>query len=107
MTTATRDPATPYTFDNDANTDGPMLTALGQMFDEFSLRRLTSAGIKAGARCLEVGAGAGTIATWMADQVGETGELLATDRPTVNLMSSTHAVSCNTFRSVRRSSPNW
>jgi SAM-dependent methyltransferase len=56
-----------------------MLGALGEMFDEFTARRLTAAGIKEGARCLEVGAGAGTVATWMAEQVGSTGEVIATD----------------------------
>lgn len=79
MTTATRDPATPYTFNNDKPTAAQMLHALGQMFDEFTAVRLTKAGVREGARCLEVGAGAGTVAAWMADQVGPTGEVIATD----------------------------
>jgi ubiquinone/menaquinone biosynthesis C-methylase UbiE len=79
MTNATKDPLSPYTFNNDRPTAGSMLNALGQMFDEFSARRLEAAGVKEGARCLEVGAGAGTIATWMAERVGETGEVIATD----------------------------
>lgn len=32
-----------------------------------------------GASCLEVGAGAGSIACWLAEQVGQTGHVLATD----------------------------
>ena len=32
-----------------------------------------------GARCLEVGAGSGSMALWMAARVGETGHVLATD----------------------------
>jgi ubiquinone/menaquinone biosynthesis C-methylase UbiE len=79
MTTATRDPESPYTFSNDVPTAGQMLGALGEMFDEFTARRLIAAGVKEGARCLEVGAGAGTVATWMAEQVGSTGEVIATD----------------------------
>lgn len=78
-TAATRDPAKPYTFDNDVPTAARMLAALGEMFDEFTARRLVAAGVRAGARCLEVGAGAGTVATWMAEQVGATGEVVATD----------------------------
>ena len=33
----------------------------------------------AGARCLEVGAGAGSVASWLAEQVGQDGQVLATD----------------------------
>jgi ubiquinone/menaquinone biosynthesis C-methylase UbiE len=47
--------------------------------DEFSTARLLEAGVTAGKRCLEVGAGAGTIAVWLADQVGPTGSVIATD----------------------------
>lgn len=88
MTTAASDPSTPstpytrstpYTFDNSAPTGGPMLTALGQMFDEFTAARLVKAGVRPGARCLEVGAGAGTVAVWMAEEAGPSGEVIATD----------------------------
>lgn len=79
MTTAARDPSTPYTFDNSAPTGGRLLVALSQMFDEFTAARLTKAGTRPGARCLEVGAGAGTVAVWMAGQVGPAGEVVATD----------------------------
>lgn len=79
MTAVTRDPDTPYTFSNDAPTGSEMLSALGATLDEFTTARLIQAGVAPGARCLEVGAGAGTIAVWMADQVGPTGTVIATD----------------------------
>jgi protein-L-isoaspartate O-methyltransferase len=64
-----------YTFDSDAE----MLGGLAEMFDPFTQQRLTDAGVKAGAHCLEIGAGAGTIASWMAEQVGAAGLVVATD----------------------------
>lgn len=79
MTAATRDPASPYAFDNDEPTAADLLGALGQMLDEFTISRLAKAGVTEGARCLEVGAGAGTIAAWLADRVGPTGTVIATD----------------------------
>ena len=35
--------------------------------------------MRAGWRCLEVGAGAGSIVRWLSDAVGPTGQVLATD----------------------------
>jgi SAM-dependent methyltransferase len=79
MTASTRDPETPYAFSNDEPTAADLLGALGQMLDEFTIARLVKAGVAEGARCLEVGAGAGTIATWLGDRVGPTGTVIATD----------------------------
>lgn len=71
--------ATPYTFNNDEPTAGDLLDHLATMLDDFSRERLRQAGVRPGARCLEVGAGAGTLAHWMADEVGPAGEVIATD----------------------------
>jgi ubiquinone/menaquinone biosynthesis C-methylase UbiE len=79
MTAATRGPASPYAFNNDKPTAGNLLDALSEMLDPFTQIRLHQAGIAPGSRCLEVGAGRGTIAAWMADQVGPSGEVIATD----------------------------
>lgn len=63
-----------------------LLDQLSAMLDRFSRRRLAWAGVRPGLRCLEVGAGNGSIACWLADQVGVYrgraaggGEVLATD----------------------------
>jgi SAM-dependent methyltransferase len=53
--------------------------------DEVTIRCLTRLGIGARWRCLEVGAGAGSIAVWMAEQVGANGYVLATDIDTRHL----------------------
>ena len=79
MTAATRDTASPYAFNNDEPTASGLLDALVQMLDEFTTVRLRQAGLAAGQRCLEVGAGAGTIAAFLADEVGPDGEVIATD----------------------------
>lgn len=73
------DPASPYAFDNDKPTAADLLHALAVMLDEFSTARLRQVGVGPGSRCLEVGAGAGTIAAWLADQVTPGGTVVATD----------------------------
>ncbi|WP_433379059.1 methyltransferase [Actinoplanes sp. CA-142083] len=79
MPMAVRDAGTPYAFSNDRPTAAPLLDALGQMHDPFTTSRLAEAGVAPGARWLEIGAGAGTIAGWLADRVGPRGEVIATD----------------------------
>jgi len=74
------DPATPaYTFDNDDPVAAERLKLLSAVLDEFTISRLSSLGDLAGRRCLELGAGNGSIAGWLADQAGPSGRVLATD----------------------------
>ena len=47
--------------------------------DARSQRHLAALGIQKGWRCLEVGAGHGSIARWLAEQVGPQGRVVATD----------------------------
>lgn len=63
-----RDPETPVRF-----------AALSQMFDDISIQRLINCGVTTGWHCLEVGAGGGSIANWLANRVGASGYVLATD----------------------------
>ena len=79
MTAATRDPDTQYAFNNDEAPAGDLLEALGEMMDVFTVKRLIAAGVAKGSRCLEVGAGRGTIAAWLADEVGPEGSVVAID----------------------------
>jgi 2-polyprenyl-3-methyl-5-hydroxy-6-metoxy-1,4-benzoquinol methylase len=55
------------------------LGLLERIADPISQRRLTAFGIQKGWRCLEVGAGHGSIARWLAEQVGPQGRIVATD----------------------------
>lgn len=54
-------------------------TGLESVFDPVTRGHLTRLGLAPRARCLEVGAGSGSIARWMADQVGPDGRVLAVD----------------------------
>lgn len=55
------------------------LAHLAAQYDTGSVRLVERLGIAPGWRCLEVGAGHGGLARWLADVVGESGEVLATD----------------------------
>jgi 2-polyprenyl-3-methyl-5-hydroxy-6-metoxy-1,4-benzoquinol methylase len=55
------------------------LHLIEQALDEGSISRLQSTGIGHGWRCLELGAGAGSIAEWMAQAVGDRGQVVAVD----------------------------
>jgi hypothetical protein len=53
------------------------LGLLEEIFDPVSRRRRS--GVQAGWRCLEVGAGRGSMAVWLAERVGPSGGVVATD----------------------------
>ncbi len=53
---------------------------LAAAYDPVTLPRLAAAGVGPGWRCLEIGAGGGSIARWLADRVAPDGSVLATDR---------------------------
>ncbi len=58
------------------------LRMIEAVFDPGTRRLLEGVGIAAGWRCLEVGAGAGSIAGWMADRVMAAGQVTALDLDT-------------------------
>lgn len=55
------------------------LDALCGLFDPATRRFLRNLGLARGWRCLEVAAGTGSVAAWMAEQVGPEGEVYAAD----------------------------
>jgi SAM-dependent methyltransferase len=55
------------------------LKILEQIGDPQTIQYLTAVGIGEGWRCLEVGAGAGSIVRWLCEQVGPTGHVVAAD----------------------------
>jgi SAM-dependent methyltransferase len=55
------------------------LQMLEQIYDPPTIRRLSNLGVSSGWRCVEVGAGAGSMARWLADRVGPTGTVVAAD----------------------------
>jgi len=53
--------------------------ALEVSFDALTFGHLTRTGVGPGWRCLELGTGSGSVAAWLADQVGPNGAVLGTD----------------------------
>ena len=68
-----------YAFDNDDPEAADRHDILPAMLDELSTTRLAGLGDLTGRRCLEIGAGGGSVAAWLAEHVGAAGTVLATD----------------------------
>lgn len=68
-----------YALDNSWDKARRRLSLLEQYLDPMTKRRMKALGIHHGLRCLEVGAGGGSIAAWLCEQVGPTGRVVATD----------------------------
>jgi SAM-dependent methyltransferase len=71
-----------YLLDNAWEQQRRRLAGLEAWFDPGTVRHLEALGVAPGWRCLEVGAGAGSIAAWLAHRVGPSGHVLATDLDT-------------------------
>jgi 2-polyprenyl-3-methyl-5-hydroxy-6-metoxy-1,4-benzoquinol methylase len=65
--------------DVDAATESGRLQLLESCRDPGTIGRLRRLGVAGGWRCLEVGAGRGSIARWLAEQVAPTGSVVAVD----------------------------
>jgi SAM-dependent methyltransferase len=76
---------TRYPMWNSTDDEAARLGKLQGLHDEATQRRLRALGLGPGWHCLELGAGAGSVATWMADQVGPSGTVTAVDRDTAQL----------------------
>lgn len=63
---------------NPATEEG-RLALLERRFDAGTIRRLGDLGVRSGWRCLEVGAGHGSIARWLSEKVGPAGSVVAAD----------------------------
>lgn len=68
-----------YVFDPAFEGELARIRGLEAIWDPGTQRILSSLGIGPGVRCLEVGGGGGSIARWMAEQIGPTGSVTVTD----------------------------
>ena len=68
-----------YSLDNTWDQARRRLALLEGELDPITRRRLAATGLGPGWRCLEAGGGGGSVARWLAEQVGQTGRVLATD----------------------------
>ncbi|MEU5806574.1 class I SAM-dependent methyltransferase [Streptomyces sp. NPDC047718] len=64
--------------------EGERIDHAALVYDPFTCARLRSLGVGPGWRCLEAGAGTGTVARWLADEAGAD-EVVALDRDTGRL----------------------
>jgi len=78
-TSGTRSGYSGYLLDNGAREAPTRFAVLSALFDPGTIRHLEVCGVGRGWHCLEVGGGSGSIASWLADRVGPTGRVLATD----------------------------
>ncbi|GAC1650943.1 MAG: methyltransferase domain-containing protein [Acidobacteriaceae bacterium] len=83
QTDETQTPAVPtestYVLDNAGKEASARFPALSGQYDPGTIRHLETLGVSSGWNCLEVGGGGGSIAAWLADRVGPTGQVVATD----------------------------
>lgn len=80
MNTETRSsPRTPHRSEDHGDHTSEHHRWLSLAYDPMTTDRLVEAGVAPGRRCLEVGAGNGSVALWLARQVGPTGRVTATD----------------------------
>ena len=73
------EPASGYIYDQAWANERDRLEAIADVYDEGTRRHIGALGLQPGWRCLEVGAGAGSIARWLAAEVGSGGHVVATD----------------------------
>lgn len=71
-----------YGFDVSWSDERRRLALIERCYDPITTSRLSQLGVGAGWRCLDVGAGGGSISRWLRDQVGPNGEVVAIDLDT-------------------------
>lgn len=76
---AVREAGGSYLFDNGSAHAAGQHRCLAAWLDPISVGRLRAGGVGPGMRCLDVGAGAGSVAVWLAEQVAPGGSVVATD----------------------------
>ncbi|SCL73589.1 class I SAM-dependent methyltransferase [Micromonospora peucetia] len=68
-----------YTFDNATSEAARQVRLLAEILDPHSTDVLARTGVESGWRCLDLGTGAGSVATWLAEQVSPAGRVVALD----------------------------
>lgn len=71
-----------YVYDTGWEQERARLAGIEALWDAGTEALLAGVGLGAGWRCLEVGAGGGSVVEWLAGIVGESGQVLATDLDT-------------------------
>lgn len=74
-----------YLLDNQQTEAAERFDAFTALFDPTTFRHLEGLGVGPGWRCWEVGAGGTSVVSWLAEKVGSTGKVVATDIDTSQL----------------------
>ena len=74
-----------YLFDTGSEQGAHHMDHLAHLFDAHTISMLSPVGLQPGQRCLDVGAGGGSVARRLAEQVGPDGEVVAADIDTTRL----------------------
>jgi SAM-dependent methyltransferase len=72
-------PASEYMFDNDTPEAARQVELLADILDDHTIGVLEGIDVPADGRCLDLGAGAGTISTWMAGELVPAGQVTVLD----------------------------
>lgn len=83
--TMTNARSTDYLFDTGSDLGRQHMDHLALMLDGHTFGVLDPATFRPGQRCLDLGAGGGSVTRWLADRVGPTGEVVAIDIDTTHL----------------------
>ena len=70
---------TGYVFDDSWELERARLAGLEALYDPGTIRHLETLGVTSGWRCLEIAAGAGSIAKWLIERTGSGGSVVASD----------------------------
>lgn len=79
-----------YPFANGREIQRERLSVLAELLDPGTFRHLDALGVGPGMRCLEVGAGDGSVAHWLCERVAPAGSVLAIDLDTTVLEEREH-----------------
>jgi SAM-dependent methyltransferase len=71
-----------YAYDHAWDEERIRLAGLESALDEGTRAHLLRMGVGPGSRCIEIGAGGGTVALWLAESVAPAGKVIATDLET-------------------------
>ena len=71
--------STAYTFDNSTRDARDQVRLLAEILDPHTVAVLDELALPVGARCADLGAGAGTVATWLAEHTGPDGQVVVID----------------------------
>lgn len=78
----------PHMFGNSSDLGVRGLGSMANLYDPTTKLLLTDIGVRAGSRCLDIGAGEGSVARWMAERSGPAGRVVATDIDIAHLKPS-------------------